>query len=93
MYNSLKDTQSLLTELWDKAFSKEVIEEDLRKEVIDWDKALQNQIEFLKIHQVENEKILHLFDESISIETIAKLSKQQSATLEEGRVFVSKKFD
>ena len=29
LYNNLKDTQSLLTEIWDNAFSKQVIETDL----------------------------------------------------------------
>ena len=60
----MKDTQSLLTELWDKSFTKEVIEGNLKLKVGNWDRGVLKLIDFLKIHQIKNKNINSLFEES-----------------------------
>ena len=60
----MKETQSLLTELWDKSFSKEVIEKDLGLTTKDWDRSITNLVSFLAQHKIKNQNLNHLFEES-----------------------------
>ena len=64
LYEAMKDTQNLLTELWDKSFSQEVIEYNLEVDMIEWDRAMLQLIFFLKTHKIQNDIISRLVEES-----------------------------
>ena len=63
LYQSLKQTQCLLIELWDKSFDQEVIKENLGLKVVDWDRGMMDLISFLNIHKTQNQNLRHLFEE------------------------------
>ena len=70
----MKETQSLLTELWDKSFSKEVIKFELELEVDDWDHGMKALVTFLNLHQIKNKRINHLYEESSLVSKLKEFS-------------------
>ena len=74
MYEAMKGLQSLVTELWDISFTKEIIEGELSRNVAGWDQGMQNLVSFMKEHQIENKRIRHLTEESSLASKIKKFT-------------------
>ena len=77
LYSKMMITQSLITQLWDQSFSKKVVEEKLMLNLGDWDRALSKQIEFIKAHNIKNERLNHLKEELDLVERLKHIERGQ----------------
>ena len=64
LYNNIKHTQGLLAELWDRAFNKKTVEEELGVKIGDWDRKMFKMVDFLKAHAINNDKLKDLYEEA-----------------------------